>query len=103
MTNPKGLSFVDRKQLCSLTDGNLARHLQVLEAEGMVQSSKEHDQSRPQTITRITAAGRKRYVAYLNILEQVVCDAAAAQTVNSDHKVAPFAEAAPAFREPSLQ
>jgi predicted ArsR family transcriptional regulator len=77
MTNPAGLSFVEMKQLCGLTDGNLARHLQVLEKDGMVRSSKQHDQSRPQTVTRITAAGRRRYLEYLTILEQVVKDAAA--------------------------
>lgn len=79
MTNPGGLSFVDLKQLCGLTDGNLARHLQVLEKDGMVKIAKEQDQNRPQTMARITAAGRKRYVEYLNILEQVVRDAVDAQ------------------------
>ncbi len=33
ITNPKGLTFGDLKQLCGLTDGNLSRHLQVLEKE----------------------------------------------------------------------
>jgi len=33
ITNPKGLIFNDLKQLCSLTDGNLSRHLRVLETE----------------------------------------------------------------------
>src|SRR5262249_53123917 len=31
MAHPKGLAFADLKQLCGLTDGNLSRHLQVLE------------------------------------------------------------------------
>jgi hypothetical protein len=31
VTNPKGLAFGDLKQLCALTDGNLSRHLRVLE------------------------------------------------------------------------
>ncbi len=31
ITNPKGLAFGDLKQLCALTDGNLSRHLRVLE------------------------------------------------------------------------
>jgi DNA-binding MarR family transcriptional regulator len=78
ITNPGGLSFVDLKQLCGLTDGNLARHLQVLEKDGMVKIVKDQEQNRTQTTARITGAGRKRYVEYLNILEQVVRDAAAA-------------------------
>lgn len=77
ITHPAGLSFVDLKQLCALTDGNLARHLQVLETDGMVKISKGQDQNRTQTLIRITAAGRKRYLEYLSILEQVVRDAAA--------------------------
>ena len=48
----------------------------VLETEGMVEIVKGHDRNRPQTICRITPAGRKRYLQYLSTLEQVVKDAA---------------------------
>ena len=75
ITNPKGLIFNDLKQLCSLTDGNLSRHLRVLETEGMVEIVKGHDRNRPQTVCRVTPAGRKRYLEYLTTLEQVVKDA----------------------------
>lgn len=78
MTHPRGLSFVDLKKLCALTDGNLARHLQVLEEEDMVRLTKEGDTGRAQTTARITASGRRRYLEYLTILEQVVRDAASA-------------------------
>ncbi len=76
ITNPKGVPFNDLKQLCTLTDGNLSRHLKVLETEGMVAIQKGQDGNRPQTICRITPAGRKRYLEYLSTLEQVVKDAA---------------------------
>jgi DNA-binding MarR family transcriptional regulator len=76
ITNPRGLTFSDLKQLCSLTDGNLSRHLRVLEKGNMVEIVKGHDRNRPQTLCRITAAGRKRYLHYLATLEQVVKDAA---------------------------
>ena len=76
LTNPKGLTFGDLKQLCALTDGNLSRHLSVLEKAKMVEIVKGHDRNRPQTICRITANGRKRYLEYLSTLEQVVKDAA---------------------------
>jgi DNA-binding PadR family transcriptional regulator len=76
MTHPNGLSFVELKQLCALTDGNLARHLQVLEEDKMIQITKEEDRGRAQTTVRITASGRKRYLEYLMTLEQVVRDAA---------------------------
>ncbi|MGZ5178767.1 MAG: transcriptional regulator, partial [Burkholderiales bacterium] len=77
ITNPKGLAFNDLKQLCALTDGNLSRHLSVLETAKMVEIVRGHDRNRPQTICRITASGRKRYLEYLATLEQVVRDAAA--------------------------
>jgi DNA-binding MarR family transcriptional regulator len=76
ISNPKGLTFGDLKQLCALTDGNLSRHLSVLEKEEMVDIAKGIDRNRPQTVCRITASGRKRYLEYLATLEQVVRDAA---------------------------
>ena len=42
----------------------------------MVETVKKHDRNRPQTVCRITASGRARYVEYLSTLEQVVRDAA---------------------------
>ena len=75
VTNPKGLAFGDLKQLCALTDGNLNRHLRVLEKGKMVEIIKKHDRNRPLTVCRITASGRARYVEYLSTLEQVVRDA----------------------------
>ena len=76
ITNPKGLTFVELKELCALTDGNLSRHLRVLEEAKLVEIVKGHDRNRPQTVCRITASGRKRYLEYLSTLEQVVRDAA---------------------------
>jgi DNA-binding transcriptional ArsR family regulator len=74
--HPTGLLFADLKTLCRLTDGNLSRHLQVLEEAGLVTIDKSFVQNRPQTRCKITVAGRKRYTDYLNVLEQVVRDAA---------------------------
>ncbi|HEX4038871.1 MAG TPA: transcriptional regulator [Acidobacteriaceae bacterium] len=76
ITHSRGLAFNELKQLCSLTDGNLSRHLSVLEKDEMVEIAKGHERNRPQTICRITASGRRRYLEYLETLEQVVRDAA---------------------------
>ena len=76
ITNPKGLTFNDLKQLCSLTDGNLSRHMSVLEKGKLIEVVKGHDRNRPQTVCRITPSGRRRYLEYLSTLEQVVQDAA---------------------------
>jgi DNA-binding transcriptional ArsR family regulator len=74
--NPKGLTFGSLKELCALTDGNLSRHLRVLEEAKMVATVKGYDRNRPQTLCHITSGGRKRYIEYLATLEQVVRDAA---------------------------
>ena len=76
VTHPKGLSFADLKQLCALTDGNLSRHLSVLEKAKLVEIVKGTERNRPLTVCRITGSGRKRYLDYLLTLEQVVRDAA---------------------------
>ena len=78
MSHPKGLAFGDLKQLCGLTDGNLSRHLQVLEESGVVEISKTFEKKRPLTTCKLTASGRKRFLEYIEVLEQVVRDAATA-------------------------
>jgi DNA-binding MarR family transcriptional regulator len=78
VTHPKGLPFPEMKKLCALTDGNLNRHLQVLQEANLVNLTKGPDRNRPQTFYRITALGRKRYLEYLAVLEQVILDGAAA-------------------------
>jgi DNA-binding MarR family transcriptional regulator len=74
----KGLRFGDLKELCGLTDGNLSRHMQVLQEAGFVEVAKSFEHNRPQTTVHLTAEGHKRYVDYLAVLEQVVRDAARA-------------------------
>jgi DNA-binding MarR family transcriptional regulator len=78
MGHSKGLLFNDLKDLCGLTDGNLSRHLAVLQEAGLVEIIKGFERNRPQTVCRITPQGRDRYLEYLAVLEQVVRDAAAA-------------------------
>jgi DNA-binding transcriptional ArsR family regulator len=74
VTHGDGLAFSDLKQLCALTDGNLNRHLQVLQEAGLVEVRKESGNKRPQTLCRLTDEGRRRFVEYLGVLEQVVED-----------------------------
>ena len=70
-----GLLFNDLKELCSLTDGNLSRHLQVLQEAGLVEIWKGFKDKRPQTLCRLTVKGRARFLAYVSVLEDVVGDA----------------------------
>jgi DNA-binding MarR family transcriptional regulator len=75
LTHPDGLLFGDLKGLCALTDGNLSRHLQILQDAGLVEVWKGFKGKRPQTLCRITAAGRARFREYLTVLEHVIADA----------------------------
>ena len=78
IAHPKGLVFGNLRAMCGLTDGNLSRHLQVLGEAQLIAIDKGYDRNRPQTVCRITARGRQRYLDYLEVLEQVVRDAAQA-------------------------
>ena len=73
-----GILFTDLKGLCNLTDGNLSRHLTVLQEAGLVDLHKGYRGRRPQTLCRLTDAGRKRYLDYIAVLESVLADAVAA-------------------------
>ena len=72
---PEGLLFSDLKRLCALTDGNLSRHLDVLKEAGLVEVWKGFENRRPQTLCRLSADGRHRFLSYLEELEQVIRDA----------------------------
>ena len=78
VAHPKGLAFSDLKQLCRLTDGNLSRHLQVLQEAGLVEITKSFEGTRPQTHCALTRSGRRRFLDYLAVLERLVRDAAKA-------------------------
>ena len=78
MAQPKGVAFGELKALCGLTDGNLSRHLQTLQEAGLVELVKGFEGVRPLTVCKITSEGQARFVEYLEVLEQVVRDAAEA-------------------------
>jgi len=75
VSHPKGLLFSDLKELCALTDGNLSRHLQVLHEACLLEVSKGFQHNRPQTLFRLTDEGRRRFLDYITVLENVVADA----------------------------
>jgi DNA-binding transcriptional ArsR family regulator len=77
-THAEGLPFGDLKTLCALTDGNLSRHLQVLQEAGLVEVLKGTKGNRPQTLCKLSAGGRQKFLDYISVLESVVADAAQA-------------------------
>jgi len=70
-----GLLFTELKALCSLTDGNLSRQIQLLQESGFVETWKGFHKNRPQTLCRLTEAGRQRFLEYIAVLQNVVADA----------------------------
>jgi DNA-binding MarR family transcriptional regulator len=82
-SNEAGLLFNDLKALCTLTDGNLSRQLQVLQEAGFVEVWKGMKNNRPQTLCRLTDSGRKRFQEYISVLESVVANAGAAARVSA--------------------
>ena len=89
VTHPDGLLFNDLKDLCSLTDGNLNRHLKTLQEARMVEVWKRFKDNYPQTLCRITPQGKKRFIEYLDVLEDVVAAAAQVRKVHSRATQAP--------------
>ena len=77
-THRGGVSFSDLKELCSLTDGNLNRHLAVLIDSELVRVDHASGRRRPLSVYTITAKGRARFLDYIRVLEAVVADAAQA-------------------------
>jgi len=88
-THPGGLVFNDLKELCALTDGNLSRHLQILSDGGLVQIWKGYKDNRPQTLVQLSDAGRRKFLDYVAVLENVVTDALDAAKQPKPAKVAP--------------
>jgi len=84
--HPEGLVFGDLKTLVKLTDGNLSRQIQILEADGLIEVQKSFVNRRPQTLCRMTKDGRQRFLDYISELEKVVRDADAAPKVSGHYR-----------------
>jgi DNA-binding PadR family transcriptional regulator len=55
-----------------MSDGNLITHLRTLEKAGFIACEKLSGDGRPQTLYWLTPDGRKAFIAYLGILEQII-------------------------------
>ena len=72
--NRDGILFVDLKRLCTLTDGNLSRHLTFLQKAGLIEIWKSSVEKKSQTLCKLSAAGRQQLAEYLEHLKQVFKD-----------------------------
>jgi len=66
------LSFTELRDALAMTDGNLTTHIRALQQEGYVAVAKSFQNRRPLTTCSLTAAGRKAFTEYINLLERIV-------------------------------
>ena len=66
------LSFTELRDALSMTDGNLTSHMRTLQENGYVAVSKSFQDNRPLTTCSLTAAGKKAFANYIDLLEQVL-------------------------------
>ena len=66
------MSFTELRDALGMTDGNLTTHIRALQETGYVSVAKSYQNRRPLTTCSLTAAGRKAFREYVNLLEQIV-------------------------------
>ncbi len=69
---PQGVTFTDLKKQCGLTDGNLSRHLKMLQDAGVVAVEKAFVNAKPRSTVTLTERGRVDFLNYLDALENVL-------------------------------
>ncbi len=71
----KGLAFNALREQCGLTDGNLNRHLKVLEEAEAIRVTKTFVKNKPRTTIFLSRQGLRRFEEYLAALQQVLAAA----------------------------
>ena len=66
------LAFTELRDTLNMTDGNITAHLRTLQESGYVAVTKSFQGGRPLTTFALTAAGRKAFATYIDLLEQIV-------------------------------
>ena len=66
------LAFNELKRLLRITDGNLSVHARKLEEAGYVAVQKSFEGRIPRTAYRLTPAGRRALVRYLDHMEALI-------------------------------
>ncbi len=68
----KAPSFNELKTGCKLTDGNLNRHLKVLQEAGAVEIRKSFVDDKPRTTVALSKKGLEQFNEYLGALGEVL-------------------------------
>ena len=66
------LSFTEMRDALSMTDGNITTHIRTLQEAGYLSVTKSFQNNRPLTTCALTAAGKRAFAHYINLLEQIV-------------------------------
>jgi DNA-binding MarR family transcriptional regulator len=66
------LAFTELRDVLDMTDGNLTTHIRTLQQEGFVSVAKSYQNNRPLTSCALTAAARKAFAQYIDLLDQIV-------------------------------
>lgn len=70
MTGEK--TFKEVKELTHSSDGNLSVHISKLEEAGYLSISKDFFNNKPRTRYTLTEKGKKAFVDYVNILDNII-------------------------------
>ena len=66
------LSFTELRDALGMTDGNITTHIRTLQEAGYISVTKSFQNNRPLTTCALTAAGRKAFAHYINLLERII-------------------------------
>ena len=66
------LSFTELRDTLDMTDGNINTHIRTLQEAGYIAVSKSYEKNRPLTTCSLTAAGKKAFAGYIDLLEQIL-------------------------------
>ncbi len=78
LSHRRGMSFNELRDLCTLTDGNLSRHLTTLQEAGLISIDKTLSGRRTLTLVELTPEGQEKFLGYLSLLEGIVSGALSA-------------------------
>jgi DNA-binding MarR family transcriptional regulator len=72
LSEARRADFAYLKDALGLTDGNLSRHIAVLEQAGLVTVEKGFEGKRPRTWVEATRAGRRALAAEVKALRELI-------------------------------
>lgn len=84
MGSPEGIAFNALQAVCDLTPGNLSSHVKPLEEAGLIRPVRTVEFFRAVTRYEITEAGRARFLAYLDVLQEIIRDATRTASLAAD-------------------